>query len=111
MGCEEFSELRGGLTVQIVMGLMEGFEFNAEVNSASAMLEGWGGMFRFMYPYQDPGSAVLNILEHLEALDKDPNKECITVVQHGGEKAWPSFIAVGRERDGDGEREKSCRYG
>lgn len=38
-------------------------------------------MFMFMHPYQDPGSAVLNILEPLKALARSPNKECIAIVQ------------------------------
>lgn len=40
-----------------------------------------GDMIMFLHPHQDPGDAVLNILETLKALARDPNEECITVVQ------------------------------
>lgn len=40
----------------------------------------------FLHPHQDPGSAILNILELLDAPAKDPDEECVTVVQPGGDK-------------------------
>lgn len=43
-------------------------------------------MNMFWHPRQDPGSAILNILEPLEALARDPNEECVTVIQPGGDK-------------------------
>ena len=43
-------------------------------------------MIKLSHPHQDPSSAVLYILEPLEALARDPDEECITIVQPGGDK-------------------------
>ena len=43
-------------------------------------------VFIFAHPHQDPGSAVLYVLELLDALARDPDEECIAVIQPGGDK-------------------------
>ena len=57
-------------------------------------------MVIFAPPRQDPGSAVLNMLELLQASARDPDEEGITVVQPGGDKGMdqPLSIRFGEER-------------
>ena len=43
-------------------------------------------VFIFAHPHQDPGSAVVYVLELLDALARDPDEECIAVIQPGGDK-------------------------
>ena len=43
-------------------------------------------MVIFAHPHQDPSSAVLDVLELLDAFVRDPDEECIAVVQPGGDK-------------------------
>ena len=43
------------------------------------------------HPHQDPSCTVLDILQFLEAFARDPNEECIAVVQPEETKAWTSF--------------------
>ena len=38
-------------------------------------------VFEFPHSHQDPSCAVLNDLELLEALARDPDEKCITVVE------------------------------
>lgn len=64
------------------------------------------------HPHQDPGSTVLNILEPLEALARDPDEECVTIVQPGGDKGmdellcsrsegrWPESGDITQEKEG-----------
>ncbi|XP_053181430.1 LOW QUALITY PROTEIN: P2X purinoceptor 4-like [Scomber japonicus] len=42
----------------------------------------------------DPSSAVLDILELLNALARDPDEECVAVVQPGGDKGVDQFFCV-----------------
>ena len=48
--------------------------------------EDGGDGFIFAHPHQDPGSAVLHVLELLDSLARDPNEECIAVIQPAGDK-------------------------
>ena len=52
------------------------------------------------HPHQDPGSTVLYVLELLDALARDPDEECIAVIQPGGDKGVdePLFICLGEYR-------------
>ena len=54
-----------------------------------------GDVVMFTHPHQDPGSAVLNILKPLEALARDPDEECVTVVQPGGDKGMDELLCSG----------------
>lgn len=70
--------------MQTVMGVKEDFKLSAEVDGEPVQgVNDGGDVPMFTYPHQDPGSAVLNILEPLKALFRDPNAECITIVQPG----------------------------
>ena len=50
-------------------------------------------MFIFAQPHQDPGSAVLYVLELLDALARDPD-ECIAVIQPGGDKGVDELLCI-----------------
>ena len=58
------------------------------------------------HPHQDPGSTVLNVLEPLDALARDPNEECIAVVQPGGDKGMDELLCISQ-----GEYGKGCDNG
>ena len=51
-------------------------------------------MVVFSHPHQDPSSAVLNVLEPLEALTRDPDEECIAIVQPGGDEGVDEFLSI-----------------
>lgn len=53
----------------------------------------------FSHPHQDPGSAVLNILELLKAPARNPDEECIAVIQPGGDKSMDELLC---SRKGEG---------
>lgn len=59
-------------------------------------------MIMFTPPRQDPGSAVLNVLELLEAPARSSNKEGITVVQPGRDKGMDQLLSI-TEREGRAE--------
>lgn len=94
MGGEQFSEVGGGHTVQTVMGVKEDFVFYAAVYRKPVQCaEDGGDVLTFTHPHQDPGSAVLNILELLHAPARDPDEECVAVVQPGGDKGVDEFLS------------------
>ena len=51
-------------------------------------------MFIFAYPHQDPGSAVLYVLDLLDALARDPDEECIAVIRPGGDKGVDELLCI-----------------
>ena len=51
-------------------------------------------MFTLSHSHQDPGSAVLNILELFEALARDPDEKCVAVIQPGGDGGMDEFFGV-----------------
>lgn len=110
---EKFSEVSGGCSVQTVMGVQEDFKLNAKVEEepVQAVKDG-SGVLMFTHLHQDPGSAVLNILEPLKALVRDPDEECVTIIQPEGDKGmdeplssrkgerWPKFGDVTKVKEG-----------
>lgn len=52
-----------------------------------------GDVLVFTYLHQDLGSTVLNILEPLKALFRDPDAECITILQPGGDKGMDEHLS------------------
>ena len=46
------------------------------------------------HPHQDPGSTILDVLQPLDVLAGDPDEECITVVQPGGDKGVDKFFGI-----------------
>ena len=53
-----------------------------------------GDVIVFADPHQDPGSTVLHVLQSLDALARDPDEECITVVQSGGDKGVDELLCI-----------------
>ena len=51
-------------------------------------------MVVFAHPHQDPGSTVLDVLQSLDVLARDPNEECITVVQSGGDEGVDELLCI-----------------
>ena len=52
------------------------------------------------HPHQDPGSTVLDVLQLLDVLAGDPDEECITVVEPGGDKGVDKFFGIGESEYG-----------
>ena len=44
------------------------------------------------HPHQDPGSTVLDVLQFLETFARNPDEECIVIVQPGGDEGMDKFI-------------------
>ena len=44
------------------------------------------------HPHQDPGSTILDVLQPLDVLAGDPDEECITLVQAGGDNGVDKFL-------------------
>ena len=57
-------------------------------------------MVIFAHPHQDPSSAVLYVLELPDAFVRDPDEECIAVVQPGGDKGVDQLFGVGQSECG-----------
>lgn len=51
-------------------------------------------MIEFLHPHQDPSSAGLYVLELLNALARDPNEECIAIVQPGGDEGVDQLFCI-----------------
>ena len=51
-------------------------------------------MVVFAHSHQDPSCTVLNILEPLQALARDPDEKCIAIVQPGGDEGVDEFFGV-----------------
>lgn len=84
--------------MKTVVGGQEDFALYTEVNRKPVQrAEDGGDMFMFPHPHQDHGSAVLHILELLKAPARDPDEECVTVIQPGGDKGVDEFLASGEE--------------
>ena len=84
---EELLEVGGGMSVDALVGEEGHLEFNSECDREPVKgFEDGGDLFKFVHPHQDPGSAVLYVLELLDALNRDPDEECIAVIKPGGDK-------------------------
>lgn len=87
--------------MQTVMGVQKDLVFYTEVNRKPVQRAKDGSdVFMFPHPHQDPGSAVLNILELLEAPARDPDEECVTVIQPGGDKGMDELLCSGEGEGG-----------
>ena len=56
--------------------------------------EDGGDVVVFAHPHQDPGSAVLDVLQSLYAPARDPDEECIAVIQPGGDKGVNELLCI-----------------
>ena len=75
------------MSVDALVGEEGDLVFNSECDGEPVKgFQDGGDVVIFAHPHQDPGSAVLYVLEHLDALAKDPDEECIAVIQPGGDK-------------------------
>ena len=81
-------------------------------------MEDGGNVLMLAHSHQDPSCRVLYVLKPLQALARDPDEECVTVVQSGGDKGMNLFFRSlrGREWGGvwkccGGDRRRSCRGG
>ena len=54
----------------------------------------------FSHPHQDPGSAVLDVLEPLKALARDPDEKSIAIVQPGGDKGVDQLFSIRKSEGG-----------
>ena len=81
MGGEEFFEVLGGLSVNALVGEEGDLIFNPEWDREPVeRFEDGGDVVEFAHPHQDPGSAVLDVLQFLDIPARDPDEECIAVV-------------------------------
>jgi len=46
------------------------------------------------HPHQDPSSTVLDVLQLLDVLARDPDEECVAVIQPGGDKGMDKFFGI-----------------
>lgn len=91
---EEFSEVSGSHAVQTVMGVKEDFKLNSEMDREPVQgVKDEGDVIVFTHPHQNPGRAILNALELLKGLARDPDEECITVVQPGEDKGMDELLS------------------
>ena len=49
-------------------------------------------MLSFAHSHQDPSCTILDVLELLKALARDPDEKCIAVVQPGGDEGVDEFL-------------------
>ena len=60
---------------------VEGMEYGCDV-------------IKFSHSHQDPGSTVLDVLQLLNALARDPSEESIAVVQSRGDKGMDELLCI-----------------
>ena len=66
MGGEEFFEVLGGMSVNALVGEERDLVLNSEWDREPVEgFEDGGDMIVFAHPHQDPGSAVLDVLQSL----------------------------------------------
>lgn len=53
-----------------------------------------GSQCSVLHPHQDPSSAVLDLLELLNALARDPDEEQDVMVQPGGDKGVEQLFCI-----------------
>jgi hypothetical protein len=82
------------MSMDALVGGGGGLVFNSECDREPVKgFEDGGDVFIFAQPHQDPGSAVLYVLELLDALARDPD-ECIAVIQPGGDKGVDELLRI-----------------
>ena len=57
-------------------------------------MEDGGDVLMFVNSHQDPSCRVLDVLEPLQALTRDPDENCITIVQSGGDKGMDELFCI-----------------
>ena len=57
-------------------------------------MEDGGDVLMFVHSHQDPSYRVLDVLEPLQALTRDPDEKCITIVQSGGDKSMDELFSI-----------------
>ena len=57
-------------------------------------MEDGSDMLIFSHSHQDPSSAVLYVLEPLEALARGPDEKCIAVIQPRGDKGVDQLFSI-----------------
>lgn len=57
-------------------------------------VEDGGDVLVFAYSHQDPSSGVLNVLELLQVAARDPDEECVAIVQSGGDKGMDQLLGI-----------------
>ena len=81
MGSEEVLEILGGSTIETVMGQQGDLVLNLEFyRKPVEVFQDGCDMVEFSHSHQDPSSAVLDVLQPLDVLARDPDEKCITVV-------------------------------
>ena len=76
-------------------------------------VENGSDMVEFTRSHQDPGSAILNALEPLQALAWGPDEKCVTVIQPGGDEGVDQLLGIRHRESGAefgyiAEVEKGC---
>ena len=51
-------------------------------------------MVMLEHPLQDPGSTVLDILQFLETFARNPDEDCLAIVQPGGDEGMDKLYCI-----------------
>ena len=57
-------------------------------------MEDGGDVLIIVNSDQDPSCRVLDVLEPLQALTRDPDEKCITIVQSGEDKGMDELFSI-----------------
>ena len=76
-------------------------------------MENGSDVLIFAHSHQEPSSAVLDVLELLKALARNPDEKCVAVIQPGGDKGVDQLFSIGQSEGGAefgyvSEMEKGC---
>ncbi len=92
---EEGLEVGGGISIYTLVGEEGDLVFYPEWDGVPVeCFEDGSNMFIFAHPHQDPSSSVLDVLKLLNAFARDPNEECIALVQPGGDKGVDKLLCI-----------------
>ena len=98
---DKFLEVHWCAAIDTLIGQETDLILNPEPNRKPVkFMEDWCDVLRFTHPHQDPGSAVLNVLQSLQAPTRDPDEECIAVVEPGGDKGMNQLLCIGKGEGG-----------
>ena len=101
MSMGKLFKVQGCAAVDTLIGQETDLVLNPEPNRKPVkFMEDGCDVLKFAHPHQDPGCAILDVLQSLQALARDPNEEGIAVVKSGGDKGMDQLLCIRKREEG-----------
>ena len=83
------------MSIEAFVGEQQNFIVDPEWDSEPVQwVEDGGYVLVFSDSHQDPGSAVLNVLQLLDVLARNPGEESVAVVQSRGDEGKDKLLSI-----------------